>query len=716
VSRRGVAAKSLSECATGLGRLDLRRSIVGLACQNRVMFRFRFGFLWWVLVAAASVHLHAKVPPTRAPQVESVPAGVLAAEAARRAERARLATLRDGSAAAGDPLAQWVHYFDLSSRLESAAAAEVEAFFSRWPGTYVEDRLRNDWLLELGRRRDWAGFSREYPRFRMDDDRQVHCHALHVRHLAGEAVRDNALSLWHAQREPDEACMALATALHEARQIGPSEVWQALRLAVQAQRPRVAQAVAGLLGEDVAREVRQLLDKPAPWLQQRATSRGRSMPDLRVLAVMRLASADPEAAVRQMREPWARGLPLPLEAAAWAAIGRQHALRRLPQATSWYGRAFELWRREPDAQRAVPWHDETLAWAVRAALRAPADEATRWPLVRRAVEAMPAPMRDDPAWVYWHARALEVMADPGAAGDADRVLARQARERIASPFHFYGKLAAEDLDRPLVLPPAPSALTPGERSAAAAHPGLQRGLALIALGLRSEGVREWNFSLRGMGDRELLAAAQLACDREVWDRCINTSDRTRQEIDLAQRFPMPFRDQVAEVAGQIGVDPAYIYGLIRQESRFIMDARSHVGASGLMQLMPATAQWTARRIGMDFRPEMITDRDVNLRLGTTYLKLVLEDFGGSVALAAAAYNAGPSRSRRWREGPEMEVAAWAETIPFNETRDYVKKVLSNSALYAVRLTGADRPALKARMGLAIGPRNPDAAPVAGDLP
>jgi soluble lytic murein transglycosylase len=239
---------------------------------------------------------------------------------------------------------------------------------------------------------------------------------------------------------------------------------------------------------------------------------------------------------------------------------------------------------------------------------------------------------------------------------------------------------------------------------------------MIALGLRNEGVREWNFSLRGMDDRALLAAAKLACDREVWDRCINTSDRTRNEVDLAQRFPTPFRDEVLAAARGIGLDPAYVYGLIRQESRFVMDARSGVGASGLMQLMPATARWTARKIGLDYRAEMITDRDVNLKLGTSYLKLVLDDFEGSAALAAAAYNAGPSRPRRWREGAPVEPAAWAESIPFNETRDYVKKVLSNATLYGALLPTAAPPALKPRLGAPIGPRESGAAAPNLELP
>jgi soluble lytic murein transglycosylase len=152
----------------------------------------------------------------------------------------------------------------------------------------------------------------------------------------------------------------------------------------------------------------------------------------------------------------------------------------------------------------------------------------------------------------------------------------------------------------------------------------------------------------------------------------------------------------------IGLDPAYVYGLIRQESRFIMDARSGVGASGLMQVMPATARWTAKKIGMDsFTPDQLNDRDTNIAIGTGYLKLVLDDFGGSMALAAAAYNAGPGRPRAWRNGPVMEAAIWAENVPFTETRDYVKKVLSNTTVYAAVLSGQPQ-SLKARLGQ-VGP-------------
>jgi soluble lytic murein transglycosylase len=604
------------------------------------------------------------------------------------------------------PLAQWVEYWELTNRLNSAQVDEVEAFYARWPGTYVEDRLRNDWLLELGRRRDWAAFGRDYPRFRMNDDREVTCYALLTQHLKGQEVRDAARGAWFAQRELDDGCNLLASNLFAAGLFNDNDAWRKARLAVEVNRPRSARAAAGFVSPAAAAAVAELWENPARFLARRPSRDGGAGDELATLALARLAASEPQAAATQLQERWQAQLPPHLAALAWAAVAKQAALKLMPEAVPWSQRAWVLRNDATPAQRALaPWSDDTLGWLVRAALRSDGRDAERWQLVAQGIDAMGADERKDSTWVYWRARAQLAAARPGPDGDAERQAARQQLESISGQMSFYGKLALEELGGKPTLPPRPAALSDAEREAARRNPGLERALLLISIGLRNEGVREWNFTLRGMPERELLAAAQLACDREVWDRCINTSDRTRQEVDMAQRFPMPFRSEVVAQARELGVDPAYVYGLIRQESRFIMDARSSVGASGLMQIMPATAKWTAKRIGVDYKPEMITDRELNLRLGTTYLKLVLDDFGGSQALAAAAYNAGPGRPRRWREGPPMEPAAWAENIPFNETRDYVKKVLSNAVYYNALLGGTQVP-LKGRLGKQIGPRDP----------
>ncbi|HVL56711.1 MAG TPA: transglycosylase SLT domain-containing protein [Burkholderiaceae bacterium] len=281
---------------------------------------------------------------------------------------------------------------------------------------------------------------------------------------------------------------------------------------------------------------------------------------------------------------------------------------------------------------------------------------------------------------------------------------------IADRYDFYGKLAAEELGRTLTVPQRSVQLSEAELAEPARNAGLARALKFYELGLRFEGNREWNFQLRGLNDRQLLAIAEWAHRRNVLDRAVNTADRTREQHDFALRFVTPFSDRLNANAAERELDPAWVYGLIRQESRFIMDARSSAGASGLMQLMPATARWVARKMGMrDFTQGRINDLETNLQLGTFYLRAVLDDLDGSPLLASAAYNAGPGRPKAWRSTLErpVEGAIFAETIPFTETRGYVKAVLSNATIYAAMFTGQPQ-SLKSRLGL-VQPRQPHAS-------
>jgi soluble lytic murein transglycosylase len=353
----------------------------------------------------------------------------------------------------------------------------------------------------------------------------------------------------------------------------------------------------------------------------------------------------------------------------------------------------------------VPATAETLAWQVRTALRAQASagpsQRTRqsWQMIVDAVDAMGSDQRADPAWIYWKARALQALAEPGASGDVQRLAARQLFESIAMRLHYYGRQAARELGSEPKLPKTPPPLTDTELAQAKNHPGLNRALAMLALNLREEGRAEWNHALNGMNDRALRAAAQLACDAQVWNLCMSTSELTRDEIDMAQRFPTPFREEVYAAEREAGIDAARIYAVIRQESHFGAGAVSIAGAAGLMQLMPRTARWVAGRHGIAFKHEHIHDPATNVRIGARYLKVVLDHFGGSHAHAAAAYNAGPSRLRRWSHSGTEDAAAWIEIIPINETRDYVKNVLANAANYRAMLgkVGADTEGARKRI-------------------
>ncbi len=711
--------------------------------------------------------------------------------AARDAWRARdavaLLAARDQLIRLQHPLAPWADYWAMMLQLPTISVAEVDAFFARWPDSYVADRGRNDWLLELGRRQDWTTFLRIQPQFRMADDREVACLDVWARYQTRPATqapatwRSQAQQAWWDQKDADQGCDRMASGLLAAGVLMPDDVWHKLRLLVETNKPKGVQQTARHLGEAVAQVAVRLMNSPQAVLQPGGLAASLTSPDpepagapgasigpatnvkpppkrlsllrkkavpkptlnsipltiapesqgpLTLLAFIRWASVDHVAAAQAMADPATRAAWQwrAQEAAwAWSQLGRTAAWRLLPQAPAYYARAWtdlgmaagagEL------AQGAGNWSDETLAWMVRAAIRsATARDMSRWVQVEQAVSAMTPAQRSDPAWLYWQARALQARA--AQTPDQAAALRQQARElliRVADPLTFYGQLASESLQGRSPAPPqTPAPLSESELVAAEVEPGIDRALRLLALGWRSDAVREWNFTLSrtrhgGLNDRELLAVAEVACRRQIWDRCINTSERTRQQVSLAQRYPTPFHDEVLAAAAEVGLDAAYMYGLIRQESRFIVAARSSVGASGLMQVMPATAAWTARKLDIPYSPELLTERSTNLRIGAGYLKLVLDDFEGTQAMAAAAYNAGPSRPRRWREGGTVDAAAWAENVPFAETRDYVKKVLANATVYGHVLNGQSL-SLKRRLGETIGPRVVSAPGEAQDLP
>ena len=621
-------------------------------------------------------------------------------QAWRKMDRTRLSALLPQ--VQGHPLEPLAAYWELRSRLDTASEGEVQAFLTRYTGTYYEDRLRNDWLLQLGRRRDWSTIAVEFPKYRMQDDREARCYALAADAvLSKRDVAQDALRLWYAQRDADDGCTWLAEHLHSGRKINGLDLWRKARLAMDANKPKAAKDAADIEAPRLSEQVTLIFNDPARYLDKRIVAVTRNRKELAVLALIRLAASDPDQAAQLLERRWGLMLTSEEKHWTWGVIGKQAAQKLQDNASDYFAKVGK----DSDL------NDDLLTWKIRAALR-----SGQWQQVLGATEALSPEAKQDPAWTYWRARAL--LATAG--NDAQRLQAQDLLRGIAGVRGFYEQLALEELGQTISVPQPPAPLSAMEKAQAQANPGLQRALYAIQIGLRPEGNREWNYTTNlhtpgGMNDRELLAAADLACQRQVWDRCINTSDRTKAVIDFEQRFPMPLREIVVRRANGIGLDPAYVYGLIRQESRFIMDARSHVGASGLMQVMPATAKWTAKKIGLSgFTPDQITDKETNVAIGTGYLKLVLDDFAGSMPMAAAAYNAGPSRPRRWRNGPVLEAAIWAENIPFQETRDYVKKVLSNTTNYAAIITGQPQ-SLKARLGT-VGPRAGNAPAENTDLP
>src|SRR5574343_644821 len=593
----------------------------------------------------------------------------------------------------GHELAPYAENYRLRMWMDKGDPTGLRDFLQRYEGSYVAEKLRADWIRWLGKRAMWNEVENEYPRlFAPEPD--VTCYNQQARLARDDrSVLNEAEKLWASMLEAPDPCRPVLDALVNSQKIGADDVWTRARRQVEANRPGQAKTTLNYLPDSQMPDSKAFdnaLNNAMSYLVKQGVGNGnRAGRELAAFAIARLATNDPRTAADELERLKGR-LQDSERQWAWSQIGLQAAKKHLPDAGDWYARAGK-----------TPLSDEGAQWKVRAALR-----AQDWGIVRDSIQAMPAELAAKPEWTYWLGRALHA---GGRTTEGNALF-----EKIAGQANFYGNLADEELGRTVLPPPKAAAATAEEQRAARDNPGIRRALAFFRNDMRTEAVREWNWSLRGMDDRQLLAAADLAKRNQIWDRAINTADKTKNEHDYSLRFLAPYGETVRPAAQNQSLDDAWVYGLMRQESRFITSAKSNVGASGLMQLMPATAKWVAKKIGLrDFSQGKVHDTETNVLLGTTYMRLVMENLDNHPVLASAAYNAGPGRAKKWRADKPLEGAIYAETIPFSETRDYVKKVMSNAVYYSAIFNGKPD-SLKARLGT-IGPRTAD-APKDADLP
>ncbi|MDE2429087.1 MAG: lytic transglycosylase domain-containing protein [Burkholderiales bacterium] len=574
------------------------------------------------------------------------------------------------------PIPSYVEYYRLRPQLNKLSNDDILAFINKYEGSAIADRMRNDWLLLLGKHGDWKLFDQQYPLFVVADDNQLRCYALLSKAIKKQKVASEARNLLTAPRDYGEGCYALVTYLSENGQFSSSDLWTQMRMAAENGALPLAQRLGKLLDLN-EKKVTEALEKPAVLLKK-GPAKGQSAHELFLIALGRSAKKDSDNAAETLQR-YGHYFSSSERALGWAQIALQSAYKLEPEAQTYWSRAD-----------GAPLTSDAYQWRVRSALR-----EANWKLVESAINAMPEKLRHEPAWIYWLGRALK------AQGKTEE--ARSLFASIADQMHFYGQLALEENGQKIGVPLSAKPVTEQELAPMESNVNLQRALKFYSMNLRLEGTREWNWELRKMNERQHLAAAELARKNNLLDRMVNTSDRNKDELDFSQRYPTPFNESMYKTTQALGLDMAWVYGLIRQESRFIMNAKSHVGASGLMQLMPATARFVAKKIGLGHLvPEQVNDVETNIALGTNYLNMVLTDLGGSQALASAAYNAGPGRPRAWRAKltRPVEGAIFTETIPFTETRGYVKNVLSNATYYAALFEKKPQ-SLKTRLGVVI---------------
>lgn len=648
------------------------------------------------------------------------------------------------------PLEVYVSYYQLKLDLEKADVATIKQFLARPEDTPMVNRLRIDWLKQLGKKQQWDLFDAEYPRV-LNEDTELTCYLLQskLRNHTDIALRD-AHGLWFTGKGQPESCGIPFDAAIAAGVINEKDIDERMHLALEAGNVSLAKqlaakltgkyAVSQLALDSAARDADRYLNKleleihksisvksaapvaiEAPALpvvepqKKAAPDCGNVLSNLTDCGLVKVAIANSDAAVTPtitqtnpaMATQGQRVVALfalqrlakqssDLASYHWAKLAAYFPANEQQYFYSWL--AFEAARKLDE--RALQWYklaeDAPLselqsAWRVRIALR-----AQDWPEVLAGINQMSALQQKDGTWRYWKARALQKLGSP--------IEARNLFAPLSTEYNFYGQLAMDELAGTPVMSAAAPIYKPSKEAVAEMTelPGVQRTLALYRMSLGTDALEEWRWMLRNFNDRELLTAAEVARSNEMYDRAIGAAEKTINVHDFSMRFLAPYRDALQGHIRDNGLDEAWVYGLMRQESRFVTHARSNVGAAGLMQIMPATARWVAKKLGLkSYRNELIHQLDTNLKLGTYYMKTVLAQFDDSPVLASAAYNAGPGRARQWRGSQPLEGAIYAESIPFDETRDYVKKVMSNTLYYAYQFGAAPR-SLKQRMGVIAG--------------
>ena len=581
---------------------------------------------------------------------------------------------------ADHPLAPYLDYAALRRQLDHVDATSVAAFVERHADVPIASTLRTEALRALARRQDWAGFRTLY---RDNDDPALRCADLLSRQTtppAGDWL-DAAQALWLSGGSQPSQCDAVFDTLRRASRLTPERHLERIELAAAEHNLGLIRYLARVLPAQqaaLAQSYATYLQAPtqAPTATWPADARSRR---IAALGIARIARNDPGAAEA-------------LLASLQDRLGLDTALRgdMLNQIALWSAASYL-----PDSARrfaSVPadaWDARLHEWQVREAL-ARRDEAA----ALAAIARMPPEQRNEPRWRYFQARLRE------RGGDAS---ARSAFAGLATEPTYFGFLAAERIDAPYALCPLDASKDAALRRRVQALPGFVRAMELYAIDRVSWARREWEALRASLSADERRVAVALA-DAAGWHErgafTLNAGDDLRY---YALRFPLPHQRQILREAKKYGLDPAWIAALIRAESAWAPDARSHANARGLMQLLPTTARMEAKKRGVRYPGDAgLFDAHDNLVLGIAHLASMLEQHGGQPFLATAAYNAGPTPVARWlAQRPPSDIDLWIETIPYRETREYVARILAFAAIYDWRMEGKAVPISARAQGRAV---------------
>ena len=593
-----------------------------------------------------------------------------------------------------DVLGYYPEYWSLNANLAIQPASNIVNFAQRYPQSAMAEKLAADYVEEKVKQADFAT-AQPVLQYVSNADQAESCAVAQVRAKSGDSlVFAEYKDVWLNTNSQPEPCMGLGRMMLSSPLMTEQDRQQRLWGQLRAGQSGQALATAQTLGMSLSlSQLNQIQANPLNYLWSAPKASATDHAYL-VFALGRLADSDLNTAISSVQRA-AQGTPVQVQKALYRVVGYIGGTTVMKN----------NFNREVldylDASYGLPFSAEEAEIYARQAIR-----FSSWESLIRAIDAMSVSQKQEDRWQYWLARASEQRGDAGSKRTAQKIF-----KRLAHGDDYHNLLAKDHLGQsynniPNNVQPSNSDI---QRLNQDIH--FSRAFALRRVNAPDNYInREWNWAVRQAylkhDDGLLLAAAKRATDMGWYDRAIYAADRTENKHNYAYRYAMPHQSYVVSHSRNAGIDPAWAYGLMRQESRFVSHARSHVGAGGLMQIMPDTAKLVARQMGETYNPAALSDMNTNIRYGTFYLSMIQSQLSNSPVLATAGYNAGPNRARRWQ--PDVQPIAadqYTETIPLIETRDYVKHVMTNATHYGV-LLGQGAQSIEKRMNIIPLKNNP----------
>ncbi len=564
----------------------------------------------------------------------------------------------------GYPLQTYLKYKAYHNKLATLNEQQILQFFKDYKETPYEGWLRTAWLNRTAKKEQWQKYLNAYTP-QKSIERQCHYLNALIKTNNEDKAMEQAPEVWLVGKSQPRSCDPVFSSFKKSGKITPELLWTRIKLAMKKGRTSLASYLARSLNKKDQQWVKEWIKiyrKPALVLKTPLLKQTHPMKSsIQVHSVKRMARRQPEAAIKLLAELSKNNKFSQQEGdQMYRAIGMKLAYR--------HGEGAWYWLNKISDENS----DKTVRqWRARSAIR-----EGNWPAITDAINRMSEEEQKDFRWQYWLASGKEQQGD--------KKTAQASFYQLAKKRSYYGFLAADKMDMPYEFQNAP--LTPDSQSlnAVAQHPGILRAREFYLLGRTTNARREWYFTTqKQMGNDERAIAAKIAQQWGWHNRAIITMAHTDERNDIALRFPVLQKERVTKYSQEQEIQPAYTMAVIRRESAFATDARSRVGALGLMQIMPATGKVIARKLKVKYSSKsQLLSPETNVKFGTKYLNMMLKKFYKQPALASAAYNAGGHRVRAWQpKDQDMPAERWIESIPFKETREYVSSILAYTAIY-----------------------------------